>query len=116
MAEQGCLLWFGPRVTTLYEHSHVARIFKELILPTFPSAAQDVEIAINLKTAKTLGMTLPLTLQAQADEVINETLAASRPRRWPPPKDSQSAWSCECRGLCPCRRGDRMKRGSSLRL
>ena len=73
MAEQGCLLSFGPRVTTLYRRAagYVARIFQGANPADLPvEQPTTFEIAINLKTAKTLGITLPLTLQAQADEVI----------------------------------------------
>jgi len=73
MAEQGCLLSFGPRVTTLYRRAagYVARIFQGANPADLPvEQPTTFEIAINLKTAKTLGITLPLTLQTQADEVI----------------------------------------------
>jgi putative ABC transport system substrate-binding protein len=72
-AKEGGLLSYGPDLVDAYRRaaSYVDRILrgaKPGDLPVqFPTK---FEMAVNRKTAKTLGLTVPLTLLAIADEVI----------------------------------------------
>ena len=63
----GTALADGNRQLGLY----AAKIIKGANPPTFPSSSrQKFELVINLKTAKALGLDVPPTLLARADEVI----------------------------------------------
>jgi putative ABC transport system substrate-binding protein len=72
-AKEGALIGYGPRLTQLFRQ--LARQLIKVLQGTKPSDVPveqptTVELAINLKTAKTLGITFPLTLLGRADEVI----------------------------------------------
>ena len=72
-ARDGGLLSYGPDRADIFRRSasYVDRIFKGEKPGDLPvQAPAKYETVINLKTAKALGLTIPETLLATADEVI----------------------------------------------
>jgi putative ABC transport system substrate-binding protein len=73
-AESGFLLSYGPNLADLWRRAagHVDKVLRGANPATLP-IEQPVrfDFVVNLRTAKTLGLTIPQSVQARADEVIN---------------------------------------------
>ncbi len=71
--KEGGLMSYGPETSDIFRRSasYIDRIFKGANPAELPAQAPvQFEFAINLKTATTLGLTVPPTVIALADEVI----------------------------------------------
>jgi putative ABC transport system substrate-binding protein len=73
LSEAGALLTYGPNPADLFRRaaSYVDKIFKGAKPAELPMEQPTrYELVVNLKTAKSLGLTVPPTLLSRADEVI----------------------------------------------
>jgi putative ABC transport system substrate-binding protein len=72
-AAAGSLMSYGPSLSDMYHRQaiYVGKILQGAKPAELPVEQSTIfELIINLKTAKTLGLALPITLAGRADEVI----------------------------------------------
>jgi putative ABC transport system substrate-binding protein len=72
-AELGCLIAYGSNIASLFRQAagHVGKILKGAKPADLPvEQPTKFEMVVNLKTAKALGIAIPLPILVQADEVI----------------------------------------------
>jgi putative ABC transport system substrate-binding protein len=81
-ALSGALISYGPSTSDVLRRAggHVAKILNGTKPGDLPvEQPTKIELVINLKTAKTLGLTIPQTLLQRADQVIQQRARPTRP-------------------------------------
>ncbi len=73
MAEEGGLIGYGARLPRLYRQlaGLLAKVFRGVKPEDIPvEEPAKFDLVVNLKTAKAIGLTIPETFLARADDVI----------------------------------------------